>query len=38
MEDIMARADAAMYENKRRKKSNSQVWQSESRISTMAVA
>ncbi len=38
MEDLMARADAAMYENKRRKKSNSQVWQSESRISTMAVA
>jgi diguanylate cyclase (GGDEF)-like protein/PAS domain S-box-containing protein len=38
MEDLMARADAAMYENKRRKKSNSQVWQSESRVSTMAVA
>jgi diguanylate cyclase (GGDEF)-like protein/PAS domain S-box-containing protein len=38
MEDLMARADAAMYENKRRKKSNNQVWQSESRISTMAVA
>jgi diguanylate cyclase (GGDEF)-like protein/PAS domain S-box-containing protein len=38
MEDIMARADAAMYENKRRKKSTSQVWQSESPISTMAVA
>lgn len=38
MEDLMARADAAMYENKRRKKSNSQVWQSESGISTMAVA
>lgn len=38
MEDLMAHADAAMYENKRRKKINIQAWESNPAISTIATA
>jgi diguanylate cyclase (GGDEF)-like protein/PAS domain S-box-containing protein len=38
MEDLMAHADAAMYENKRRKKMNIQAWESNPAVSTLAVA
>ncbi len=38
MEELMARADAAMYENKRSKKNRAQTWASETEFSTAAVA
>jgi diguanylate cyclase (GGDEF)-like protein/PAS domain S-box-containing protein len=38
LEDLMANADAAMYENKRRKKNRVQTWDSETELSTIAVA
>jgi diguanylate cyclase (GGDEF)-like protein/PAS domain S-box-containing protein len=38
LEDLMANADAAMYENKRRKKNRVQTWGSETEHSTVAVA
>jgi diguanylate cyclase (GGDEF)-like protein/PAS domain S-box-containing protein len=38
IEDLMARADAAMYENKRRKKSKLEAWEAELSIATIAVA
>ncbi|MFN2491532.1 MAG: diguanylate cyclase [Pyrinomonadaceae bacterium] len=38
VEDLMASADLAMYENKRRKKTSSQSWQPNPEVSTTAVA
>jgi diguanylate cyclase (GGDEF)-like protein/PAS domain S-box-containing protein len=38
IEDLMARADKAMYENKRRKKSNIQSYEPDSTLLTVAVA
>lgn len=38
LEDLMANADASMYENKRRKKNRVQTWDSETELSTIAVA
>ncbi len=38
MEDLMASADLAMYENKRRKKNGNQSWEPNVELSTIAVA
>ncbi len=38
MEDLMARADAAMYENKREKKNRVQYWEPESKAVNVALA